>query len=344
MNRNNKIKIKTAIGRVLITLSVILAILLFSVFGAVYILEKGPSPVLSSAFCQSLYETSALRWVAGIFLNEEELESRLSAGLVQEAATEMKPELIHAPEDNGASEEIDNVTLVDISHGTCKGKLLIVKDPMTVVLGISGDFGEEPGLQLTDMAAKYNAVAGINAGGFVDNGGRGDGGTPLGLVICDGQIIWGEEDSRYNVVGLDGSGILHVERETAAEAIEKGVVWGVSFVTHDGQASALVINGEVQTSNLRRGINPRTAIGQCADGTILLLVLDGRSFDTLGATVENVCDIMLEYGAVNVGNLDGGSSSVMVKDGEILNRCASVTGPRRIPTAFLVLGKENDNG
>jgi bla regulator protein BlaR1 len=46
---------------------------------------------------------------------------------------------------------------------------------------------------------------------------------------------------------------------------------------------------------------------------------------------------MLEYGAVNAGNLDGGSSSVMVYDGEIINHCASVTGPRRIPTGFIVL-------
>ena len=72
-------------------------------------------------------------------------------------------------------------------------------------------------------------------------------------------------------------------------------------------------------------------------GSVLLLVLDGRSINTLGATMQDVADIMLEYGAVNAGNLDGGSSSVMVYDGEIINNCASVTGPRNIPTAFIVL-------
>ena len=66
-------------------------------------------------------------------------------------------------------------------------------------------------------------------------------------------------------------------------------------------------------------------------------MLDGRSINTLGATMQDVADIMLEYGAVNAGNLDGGSSSVMVYDGEIINNCASVTGPRNIPTAFIVL-------
>ena len=111
----------------------------------------------------------------------------------------------------------------------------------------------------------------------------------------------------------------------------------MSFRTHDGLASSLIINGEVQSKNLGGGVNPRTAIGQCADGSVLLLVLDGRSINTLGATMQDVADIMLEYGAVNAGNLDGGSSSVMVYDGELINNCASVTGPRNIPTAFIVL-------
>jgi len=103
------------------------------------------------------------------------------------------------------------------------------------------------------------------------------------------------------------------------------------------------VNGEIQRYNLASGVNPRTAIGQREDGAILLLVLDGRSVSTLGATLQDVCDVMLEYGAVNVGNLDGGSSSVMVYDGEIINNCASVTGPRYIPDGFIVL-KEGSYG
>ena len=139
------------------------------------------------------------------------------------------------------------------------------------------------------------------------------------------------------VVGFDADQILHVGTMTADEALAQGLTDAVSFRTHDGLASSLIINGEVQSKNLGGGVNPRTAIGQCADGSVLLLVLDGRSINTLGATMQDVADIMLEYGAVNAGNLDGGSSSVMVYDGEIINNCASVTGPRNIPTAFIVL-------
>ena len=56
-----------------------------------------------------------------------------------------------------------------------------------------------------------------------------------------------------------------------------------------------------------------------------------------GATYDDLVDLMLEYGAVNACNLDGGSSSMMMYNGEVLNTCASVTGPRPLATSFVVL-------
>ena len=211
-----------------------------------------------------------------------------------------------------------------------------------MILGTSDNMGYQAGLQLTDMVAKYEGVAGINAGGFNDENGRGNGGIPQGLVITDGGLAWGNRGTTYNVIGFDKNHILHVGTMTGQQALDAGIYYAVSFVTHDGLASALIINGEVQYQNLASGVNPRTAIGQREDGAVLLLVLDGRSINTLGATMENICDVMLEYGAVNAGNLDGGSSSVMVYEGEIINSCASVTGPRNIPTGFIVLQEENN--
>ena len=230
--------------------------------------------------------------------------------------------------------------LLEINEGTCKGKLLIVRDPKRLILGTSENFGREPGLTLSDMAAKYDAVAGINAGGFNDENGRGNGSLPQGLVIKEGELIWGEDKGVYNMVGLDRDGVLRVGAMSGAEALEKGIQWGVSFVTYDGLSSTLVVNGERQNAKPGGGVNPRTAIGQREDGAILLLVLDGRGISSLGATIEDICDIMLKHGAVTVGNLDGGSSSAMVYGGALINNCASVVGPRRMPTAFLVT-KEN---
>ena len=338
----------TVLGRAAAFLGVTLFFVLAAVLGVVYVMEKGPSPTMTATFCRSMRETSAIRWIPDIFLSEEEIAQFKSESTETAETESVNPSLIHVSAAAVSEEESaaggTGLELIEISEGTLKGKLLIVDDPRRVILGTSDNMGYQAGMQLTELTAKYGAVAGINAGGFNDENGRGNGGIPQGLVITEGELVWGRSDTLYNIVGLDNDGILQVGTMTGTEALERGMRYAVSFVTHDGLASALIINGEVQTRNLASGVNPRTAIGQREDGALLLLVLDGRSINTLGATMGNVCDVMLEYGAVNAGNLDGGSSTVMVYEGEIINSCASVTGPRNIPTAFVVLPEDEANG
>ena len=88
------------------------------------------------------------------------------------------------------------------------------------------------------------------------------------------------------------------------------------------------------------GANPRTAIGQKADGTVLLLVTDGRGAGGhLGATARDLISIMQEYGAVNAANLDGGSSSAMYYDGTYEMSSVTLyyaTSSWLLPTAFVV--------
>ena len=335
---------KHPIGRFFAILGITLLCLVLCLLGIIWVLERGPSPTVTGMFTRSVRETSAIRWISNIFLTDEELNEYKSVSTEDLATESVNTSLIHVEKaaERRESGESESVKLIDIAEGTCKGKLLIVSDPKQVILGTSDEFVKQPGLQLTDMVAKYNGLAGINAGGFNDENGTGSGGIPQGIVIVDGQVVYGNDLTPYHLVGLDRDGILHVGSMSGRDAVANGIQWAVSFVTHDGLASSLIINGEIQRQNLGGGVNPRTALGQRDDGALLLLVLDGRSINTLGATMEDVVNIMLEYGAVNAGNLDGGSSSVMVYDGEIVNHCASVTGPRRIPTGFIVL-KEGVN-
>ena len=103
----------------------------------------------------------------------------------------------------------------------------------------------------------------------------------------------------------------------------------------------LVINGQERELNgMGSGLNPRTVIGQRADGAILMLVTDGRgTAGHLGASASDLINIMTEYGAVNAANLDGGSSSSMYYNNEYL--MTSVTfyyanESWRLPLAFVV--------
>lgn len=227
--------------------------------------------------------------------------------------------------------------LLDIAQGDMKGKLIAVKDPTKVILGTIEHPGRGDGLTLPGIVELSGGIAGINAGGFNDENGRGSGAIPQGLVISDGSAVFGDAYGQYPIIGIDGSGRLIIATMTGMQALEAGVKWGVSFVTHLGSDSALLRDGQLQYQNFGTGVNPRTAIGQREDGTLLLLVLDGRCPDTIGCTIEDVALLMQELGAVNAGNLDGGSSSTMVFDGKIVNNCSSCTGPRKIPTAFVVL-------
>ncbi len=345
------------VGRFFTVFFLTLLLILVLLLGVIYVFEKGPSPTITELFCRSMKETSALKWIPGIFLSDEELSflevsaENIALGDAQES---VNLNLIHiaAPAEGesesttpGTAEETPYLQLIEIKGSTYKGKLLIVRDPKSVIVGTSDNLGKAAGLQLTDMVAKYDGIAGINGGGFNDENGRGNGGIPTGLVIQNGKIVYGSAGASYSsVVGLDRDGRLLLGRYTGQQALDAGIQYAVNFNMEGAIDGALVINGQIQTQNLDSGINPRTAIGQRADGALLLLVLDGRQVGTLGATLEDVCDVMLEYGAVNVGNLDGGSSSVMVYEGEIINSCASVTGPRYIPDGFIVLKEGSSNG
>ena len=167
-------------------------------------------------------------------------------------------------------------------------------------------------------------------------GGKGTGGIPDGIVIYEGELLWGDLNGGYNLAGLDGDGILHVGYMTAQHALDIGVQYAASY------GPALVINGKSAGGKwgLGGGLNPRTAIGQRADGAVLMLVTDGRGKSGhLGASASDLINVMIEYGAVNAANLDGGSSSCMYYDGEYL--MTSVTfyytnASWKLPAGFVV--------
>lgn len=68
------------------------------------------------------------------------------------------------------------------------------------------------------------------------------------------------------------------------------------------------------------GRAPRTGIGIKADGTVLLMVVDGRSRYSAGMSLNEFARYLKRFGAVSAVNLDGGGSSEMVLDGKIMNR------------------------
>ncbi len=326
-------------------------VLVFALFivGTILVLVKGPSEKARYIFVNSCNETSALKFVPYLFLDKETVDTLLGP---QETETDDYKELGYKKEpdgeengetgsltaDAGTDDEdegfVDGIRVDDVKGPNYRGKMMIVKDPMRVVVGVLDNYGEGIyGQYLYEYMDRYKAVGGINAGGFVDVNGSGTGGIPDGIVIKDGKLKWGAPGAVYwNFIGIDKDGCLKVGSWSAESAISAGVVDGVSF----SAGSVLVQDGKA-FKNLGGGVNPRTAVGQREDGTWLLLAIEGRHAGSLGASKQDLVDIMIEYGAVNAAMLDGGSSTDMMYNGESLIRGSGIIGMRRLPNTILVL-------
>lgn len=313
--------------RVLAFVFATLLLLTAGLYGVMWVLVNGPSPTAGSLFVRSVRETSAIGFLAGIYLSDEEIAQieQSAANAVPEDATDASLITIT---DGGDAADGEAVEIIDVSGPSYRGKLMIVSDPSRVFVGTPDGYGGS-GLTLAQMGERYDVIGGVNGGGFDDPGGSGNGGRPEGVVIAGGTLLSDGNGRSWPTAVIDSDGVLHVGTMTAYEAQNLNAREAVSF------GPALIVNGE-KCSGLDSGLNPRTAIGQRADGAILLLVIDGRQVDSLGATYGDTADLLLEYGAVNAMNLDGGSSSSMLYEGEIITVCASVIGARPLPTAILV--------
>ena len=226
-------------------------------------------------------------------------------------------------------EDGDGIILVDVMKKGFQGTMMIVLDPSRVFVGGPGFYGGN-GMLLEDLVKRYDALGGINGGGFIDEGGGGTGGLPEGLTIVDGKsYLW--KDSGASAA-FDENNVLHVGTYTVESAAAAGIRDCVSF------GPALIIDGAPEYGrHMESGINPRTAIGQREDGAVLMLCIDGRQIHSIGANYADLRDIMMDFGAVNACSLDGGSSTVMYFNGEYLNSPSSASGTSRyLPNAFLI--------
>ncbi|MDY3234966.1 MAG: phosphodiester glycosidase family protein [Erysipelotrichaceae bacterium] len=328
-------RIKASIKRIsrqtlLMVLTVAITVMI-TAYIALLIVLKGPSPTVSDMVVSTMWETRRGKAIINALFTDEEITQILaqnSVGTPQQAeVTDADNTEWVIPED-----EKDDIQVIDIHGGTYSGKLMIVRDPNRIVLGINSEMGDTAaGYSVLDYVNYYGAVAGINGGGFEDENNQGDGSIPQQVVIKNGEIVYGSDDDYPCLIGFNKEKHLIAGYMTASQALEWGITDAVSFgppLVADGHAYPQTGSGG--------GLNPRTVIGQTADGSILLLVIDGRQPDSIGATYQDCTDIMLEYGAITAANLDGGSSSVMVYNREIINSVVSMNGDRSVPTAWLV--------
>lgn len=223
------------------------------------------------------------------------------------------------------------VQVINIKETNFKAKLMIIDDPSKISLGMAPKLGKI-GAPLSEIVKSYNAVGGINAGGFSDDSLIGTGSKPDGIVISNGVIKFKQRGlSKFNVIGFNKDNILVISNSmTLNEINNSNLKFAISF------GPALVLNGKPLVTKSGTSLQPRSAIGQRKDGAVLLLAIDGRESDSAGANHADTQDLMLKYGAYNAANLDGGSSTTLNYLGKTINNPCDITGERTIATAFLI--------
>lgn len=341
-------KLLSFIGCFFVWLFSTLVVLLIGVYILLMYVNKGPSPHLSELFVSSAMESSAGGVMAKLFYTDEEIEEIRQHNIitVTDEITDttlisvMSAPKVETSENTDVIETVindndpdgDGIEIHDIHGATYQGKMMIVYDPSRVKVGVINQFDlDTPGMLLENLVAKYDAVAGINGGKYDDEIGFGTGGMPEGIVVSNGNLLLGDLDTVYDVYGFTKDNILVVGSMTASHAMNIGIRDAVSF------GPALIINGKsAGYTGIGSGLNPRTAIGQRADGAVLLLCIEGRQANSLGASMSDLIEVMLDYGAVNAANLDGGMSSSMYYNGESIVESCTLGYDRRIPTAFIV--------
>ena len=175
--------------------------------------------------------------------------------------------------------------------------------------------------QTSVITAAYNGIVGINGDYYSDKDRQG------GHIVRQGQVMRERVSDNFDLLFIDELGDLHVfhrgkaEQQEAVDAFKQEHEIVNAFCFGPG----LVIDGEKPEDVSKykwfdpSGENPRAGIGQIDMLTYVLVAVNGRTDESIGVTMDQFADIMLELGCKQAYNLDGGNSATLAYNGEVFN-------------------------
>ena len=232
-------------------------------------------------------------------------------------------------------EEDDIYKLINIKGLGYYGYLVAIYDPSRVELATTKYLGQT-GEDIITVSKREKALIAMNGGGFYDPDWNSNGALPHGIVIKNGKVISEFVDGAVNggFIGFDNQNRLILGKMSKEKALSMNFRDAIEF------GPFLIVNGKRSfiKGNGGWGVAPRSVIGQREDGIVLFLVINGRIPTSIGADMNDLCDIMENYGAINAANLDGGASSELVINHKIVNKpvAGGKDGLRYLPTFWVV--------
>lgn len=334
------------IGKIFSFLGVTLGMIFIALVLTITLICHGPSESAKELFATTILETGQLKFLANVFLSKEELQEIVDKNSLQDMDAEVDENLINTD----GNKEKELIEIHNVSGDGFEGTMMVVNDPAKISLATTYPWSEY-GKELGVIVDEAGAIAGVNGGIYYSSGNKG--GRPYGVTVSNGEIqditlgwsglylIGFDENNLLRIISLEGMNKSAVEKMVKEEKIRDAISFQEESSDANNHFVKLIINGEKrELSGKGSGQNPRTAIGQRKDGSVLILVTDGRGKNGhLGATASDLIEIMAEYGAVNAANIDGGSSSSLYYNKKYLRTSVTfyyTNSSWRLPTAFVV--------
>lgn len=339
-------KALNVIGKIFSFLGVTLGMIFIALVLTITLICHGPSESAKELFATTILETGQLKFLANVFLSKEELQEIVDKNSLQDMDAEVDENLINTD----GNKEKELIEIHNVSGDGFEGTMMVVNDPSKISLATTYPWSEY-GKELGVIVDEAGAIAGVNGGIYYSSGNKG--GRPYGVTVSNGEIqditlgwsglylIGFDENNLLRIISLEGMNKSAVEKMVKEEKIRDAISFQEESSDANNHFVKLIINGEKrELSGKGSGQNPRTAIGQRKDGSVLILVTDGRGKNGhLGATASDLIEIMAEYGAVNAANIDGGSSSSLYYNKKYLRTSVTfyyTNSSWRLPTAFVV--------
>ena len=322
-------------NKIKVVLLFIIFELIFTSVTAPFVFYHGPFKTIKTIVVGSAMTTLTLQRLVTSFISEEKIKQIMSDQKI-ESITQDNVDGI-----NGIKVEHKNDNTIEryeLTSKKFKGYILLIKDPTRIKVGFAS-MPYKAGEPTSEIARNNRAIAAINGGAFSkelsESSSKEKETSPSGIIMSDGKIIFNNienDDESNEVIALTKAGKLLVGRHSISEMQTDSVEEAVSF------GPALIVNGvkTITTGDGGWGIAPRTAIAQRKDGTIIFIVIDGRRISSFGATLRDVQDELYKFGAYNAANLDGGSSSTLFYNDEVINNPCGKLGERKVPSIIYV--------
>lgn len=284
---------------------------------------SGPSDTAKLQTVNRLSKDSRTAWIPGIFLTTDEISALRGSNTFPEDNTTLREDFIPVesamyqgtPDDEWADWP-DGIQIRKIGGPSYQAYAVLIRDPSRVYLGLANEELDSSlqGKTISEIMEAQGAVVAINAAEVnkVLSSDRKAGSTPLGQVISQGRIAWDDgRPKNKGFVGINSQNQLSVAVKTPK--IEE-IVKDMDIRDGCSTGPVLIANGTIQEKDLKqfRQAEPRSAIGQRKDGTLIFLCMDGWQPSSVGGTLMDLAQLMKDLEAVNACALDGGKSSVMM--------------------------------